>query len=201
MINILVLEEPTKAIHIRDSMDQTPLHAAASCSDDDEEEINERIACIDRLVELNADINATDIRQETPLHLACKTGSHLLVKHLVQLKADLLVTNIQGYNCLEVAIEEKNEKVVKYLLEHEHMFELMRNAQSQYTDYTPMRKLIRSMPDMALLVLEKCTLTVGVEKSHIHLKVYNYEFFEDHYLIDDWKKGKNCFCFQSIHHV
>jgi len=39
VINILVPEEPTNSIHIRDSMDQTPLHAAASCSDDDDSDL------------------------------------------------------------------------------------------------------------------------------------------------------------------
>ena len=189
-MKIFFNEEQGPSIHLRDFMDRTPLHDAASGSADEGDENNERIECVKLLVKLKADINAIDIRRETPLHLACKVGSRWLVKCLLELKADLLMTNIQGFNCLEVAIEENNGEVVKYLLEHDRVFELMRNAQSQETDYTPMRKLIRLMPDMALLILEKFTLTVGVEKSHIHMKVFSYEFFEDQYLVEDWKKGK-----------
>ncbi|CAF4891053.1 unnamed protein product [Rotaria sp. Silwood1] len=189
LIKFFATEAQNGRVHARDFIDRTPLHDAASWStDDDDDENKGRIEFIDILVKLKADINATDIRRDTPLHVACKTGSHILVKHLLKLKVDLLVTNIQGFNCLEVAIEEGNERVVKYLLEHECGFELMRNAQNEYPDNTPMRKLIRSMPDMAKLIIDECTLTVGAAKSHIHMEIYNYEFLEDWYFIDDWKK-------------
>ncbi|CAF3917983.1 unnamed protein product [Rotaria sordida] len=189
LIKFFATEAQNACVHARDFIDRTPLHDAASWSTNDDDENKGRIEFIDILVKLKADINATDIRRDTPLHVACKTGSHMLVKHLLKLKVDLLVTNIQGFNCLEVAIEEGNERVVKYLLEHERGFELMRNAQNEYPDNTPMRKLIRSMPDMAKLIIDECTLTVGAEKSHIHMEIYNYEFLEDWYFIDDWKNG------------
>lgn len=173
------------------------MHDVASWSTDDEQKDNRRIECIDILVNLKADINAIDIRRETPLHLACKTGSHRLVEHLIKKNADLLMTNIQDFNCLEVAIEAQNERVVKYLLEHDRAFELMRNAQNQDSDYTPMRKLIKLMPDMALLILNKCTLTIAGERSLARMQIYNYEFFEDQYFIEDWKSGKKCFFFNQ----
>ena len=114
---------------------------------------------------------------------------------------------------LEVAIEENNEETVKYLIEHDYIFELMRNAQlyesrlepcctcgnetchdrcclpcckcldtssfykcrlglDNRTADTPMRKLIISMPDMAIEILEKCTTTIGSGKSKIHRQFF-----------------------------
>ncbi len=56
-----------------------------------------------------------------------------------------------------------------------------------------MRKLIKLMPDMALIIIDKCTITVGAERSHLYKNIYNYEFFEDQYSIFDWIKGKNVY--------
>ena len=55
---------------------------------------------------------------------------------------------------------------------------------------TPMRKLIVSMPDMALKVLDKCVTTVGDEGRKLHEKHFNYEFLEDHFAIRRWCTGK-----------
>ena len=56
---------------------------------------------------------------------------------------------------------------------------------------TPMRKLIVSMPDMALQILEKCTKTIGDEKSNVYRKFYDYEFLEDQYVIHQWLQGNS----------
>ena len=48
---------------------------------------------------------------------------------------------------------------------------------------TPMRKLIRSMPDMALKVLDKCVKTVEDERTKLYAKTFNHEFLEDHFTI------------------
>ena len=55
---------------------------------------------------------------------------------------------------------------------------------------TPMRKPIIQMPDMAYEVLEKCTTTIGNEKSKVHQQFFDYEFLEDQYVIDRWAKDK-----------
>ena len=58
------------------------------------------------------------------------------------------------------------------------------------TPDTPMRKLIIKMPDMAYEILEKCTTTIGSEKSQVHQQFFDYEFLEDQYVIRKWAKGK-----------
>ncbi len=205
------------------------MHSAARCSINQDDN-KERAECIEMLVnDGNVNINALNIRRETPLHIASEYGSKILIKRLRKLGADLFATNVQGYNCLEVAIEEGNEEVVRYLIDNECGFDLMRNAQirekeskwslwslcqnkvsnhssssnHQHKDSnrslmsnrrrianTPMRKLIREMPKMALLMLNKCSMIVGTSGTSVHKNIFVYEFLEDQYNVDDWEEGK-----------
>ncbi|UJR16752.1 hypothetical protein I4U23_003652 [Adineta vaga] len=180
-----------------DMDNNSPLHYAVSWDNGNEESVKDRIECIDHLIHQNVDVDALNIRRDTPLHNASRYGSSKLVKSLLNHNADLLLTNRNGLNCLEVAIEEHNEEIVKYFIEHDRIFELMRNAQIQPRKFcfikghmagTPMRKLIEHMPDMALLILEKCTIDIGGERIPLHNKIYNYEFLDDQYFINTWIK-------------
>ncbi|CAF0779675.1 unnamed protein product [Adineta steineri] len=185
-----------------DINDCTPLHDAARSSIHQNDN-KERAECIESLVnEGEADINAINIRRETPLHIASEYGSKKLIKRLRKLGADLFATNVQGYNCLEVAIEQNNEEVVRYFIDDESGFDLMRNAQThekksswrsklfgiQCEVDTPMRKLIREMPKMALLMLNKCSIMVGDSGTNVHKIIFVYEFLEDQYTINDWEE-------------
>ncbi len=175
--------------------------ARSSIHQDDNKE---RAECIEILVNKGkANINALNIRRETPLHIACEYGSKKLIKRLRKLGVDLFATTVDGYNCLEVAIEQGNEEVVRYLIEDDSCFDLMRNAQTkekptsrcflvgrQCKVDTPMRKLIREMPKMALLMLNKCSMIVGTNGTNVHKNIFVYEFLEDQYTVKDWAEGK-----------
>lgn len=149
-------------------------------------------------------INALTIRRETPLHIACEYGSSKLVKQLIELDCDLFATNVDDYNCLEVAIEANNEEVVRYLIENNNCFDLMRNSQirekkraycsllaRQCEVDTPMRKLIRKMPSMALLVLDKCSMIVHTKGMTVDKSIFMYEFLEDQFIVNKWNRGKS----------
>ena len=215
-------------VYVRDIDDRTALHEASRWSNKNDEENKNRIDCIRHLLEEDgADVNALTIRRESPLMIACRYGTVDLVKYLMDNGADLLHTDLQGYNCLEVAIDEKNKSVVEHLLDNDHMFELMRNAQiyeegssqrtmdrnqedlpvrcclavskpaaglrmcgsSKCTADTPMRKLIKNMPEMALKVLDRCITTLGDDRSKLHRIIYDYELLEDQFIIPKWLKG------------
>lgn len=164
----------------------------------------QRLLCIESLVTRGtADIDALTIRRETPLHIACEYSSSKLVQQLINFDCDLFATNVDGYNCLEVAIEAKNEEVVRYLIESDACFDLMRNSQIQKRERgwrslltrqgkvdTPMRKLIRKMPQMALLVLDKCSMIVRTKGTALHKNIFIYEFLEDQFTVSQWKAGK-----------
>lgn len=52
-----------------------------------------------------------------------------------------------------------------------------------------MRKLIREMPKMALLLLNKCSMTIGEHGTMVHKRIFDYEFLEDQYTVQDWEEG------------
>ncbi|UJR12513.1 hypothetical protein I4U23_016688 [Adineta vaga] len=217
-------------VNARDINYHLPLHEAVHWSDLNEEENQNRIECINDLIEKQADVNALNIHRESALFIACRYGSAALIECLLKHGADLFQINIHNYNCLEVAIEEKNQECVKYFIEHESIFQLMRNAQvsnshskpccscgsqtirqcccvpcckcvdhcsyvfcrlcsDRHTVDTPIRKLILHMPDMAFEILEKCTTTIGNDKSTVYRKFYDYEFLEDQYIVHQWQQG------------
>ncbi|CAF1436980.1 unnamed protein product [Adineta ricciae] len=197
-----ILLEHDGDAHACDINDWTPLHDASRCSIHQDDN-KERTECIEILVNYGkANINALNIRRETPLHIACEYGSKKLIKRLRKFGADLFATNVQGYNCLEVAIVQQNEDVVKYLLDDENGFDLMRNAQihekpsswrslfgKRYKVDTPMRKLIRKMPKMALYMLNKCSMTVGQSGTSVFKMILVFELLEDQYTVKDWEEG------------
>ncbi|UJR19480.1 hypothetical protein I4U23_022610 [Adineta vaga] len=184
--------------HCCDINEWTPLHHAMQNEKNVDDE--ERLQCIESLVIRGmSNINALSIRRETPLHIACKFSSSKLVKQMIKFDCDLFIRNVDDYNCLEVAIEANNEEVVQYLIENDNCFDLMRNSQirekkrsccslrpGQYEVDTPMRKLIRKMPRMGLLMLNKCSMIVGTEGTAIHQNIFMYEFLEDQFTVNKW---------------
>jgi hypothetical protein len=87
----------------------------------------------------------------------------------------------------------QHEEIVKYLLSRPNWKELMRNAQQiEKTDAydTPMRKLIRYMPSVALwMIKEKLTQKVGGAGQKVSKEIYDYEFYEDMCMVKQWYAG------------
>jgi hypothetical protein len=122
--------------------------------------------------------------------LACENGCVEIVQFLLKAGASTTLRNAQVYNCLEIAIVSQKQNVVQELFTHSTWKEMMRNAQpiedTEAFD-TPMRKLIRYMPDMAVWLIDnKFTKVVGGEGQKVHKTIYDYEFYEDMYVVKDW---------------
>ncbi|CAF1285333.1 unnamed protein product [Adineta steineri] len=135
-------------------------------------------------------VNVIGDRHLTPLHLACEFGHLDVVKYLIEKNAITTLRNAQLLNCLEISIQKQHVEIVKYLLQRPNWREMMRNAQPiEATDAydTPMRKLIRYMPDVALwTVEEKLTRKVGGAGQKVSKEIYDYEFYEDMNAVKDW---------------
>ncbi|CAF3666142.1 unnamed protein product, partial [Rotaria sordida] len=85
----LLLEKKAN-VNADDINETTPLHEAAGRHDSDEENIQDRIKCIDRLIEENGEVNALNINHESPLHVACRYGSPFVVEALLKHGVDVL---------------------------------------------------------------------------------------------------------------
>ena len=139
------------------------------------------------------DVDIIADRRITPLHLACQYGHSKVVKYLLEHKATPTLRNAQLYNCLEIAIMNHRVGLVKdVLFEHPLWRSMMRNAQpiEENKAYdTPMRKLIRYMPQVALHVIDtKLTRTVGGSEQKVFQKIYDYEFYQDEFVVEQWYK-------------
>jgi hypothetical protein len=141
------------------------------------------------------EIDAIADRRLTPLHLACKNGHQEIIAYLIEHGASPTFRNAELHNALEIAIVNQNESVVKELLTLPNWRKLMCNAQlidnSEAYD-TPMRKLIRYLPNIAVWMIEnKLTRTLGGQGKHVFKKVYDYEFYMDVYRVKQWhRQGK-----------
>lgn len=74
------------------------------------------------LVQADADLNATDARGDTPLHIAIDTGKLDVARRLVELGADVTIANAEGnlpmHRLLARGEPSQNEEMLKLLLEH-----------------------------------------------------------------------------------
>ncbi|CAF1382057.1 unnamed protein product [Adineta ricciae] len=135
-------------------------------------------------------VDCLDKRRRTPLHLACENGHIKVVQLLLQANASTTLRNAHVYNCLEIAITHQRKDIVQELFKHSAWKEMMRNAQPiENTEAfdTPMRKLIRYMPDMAVwLINNKFTRIVGGPGEKVYKTIYDYEFYEDMFKVKHW---------------
>ncbi|XP_067655086.1 transient receptor potential cation channel subfamily A member 1 homolog [Haliotis asinina] len=150
----------------------------------------------------------------SPIHLACMKGHLKVVKLLLRKPADVMYKHTGkdcdtdvGLNCLDLAIKYGHKDVARYILNHNYWKEALRNnvtvkkgKRISKKIVTPMRRLIREMPDLAYDVLDKCITTKikkeagkdqDKEKDQDKGKgqgktrySYNFEFIDD--LYEDW---------------
>ena len=149
--------------------------------------------------EMKVDVNAIGDRRLTPLHMACENGHLKTIEILLDADASTTLRNAQVCNCLEIAIMSQHKKVVQLLLNHPTWREMMRNAQpipgTEAFD-TPMRKLIRYMPDITVWLIDnKLTTVVGGPGQKMHKTIYDYEFYEDIFTVKSWYTQGSLFVF------
>ncbi|XP_038064294.1 transient receptor potential cation channel subfamily A member 1-like isoform X2 [Patiria miniata] len=129
------------------------------------------------LIEHNADINAVDRQKNTPLHLACNAGHHPVAQLLLAAGADVTYCNTVGLYPLDLAIQRQHTGIAKAILTSRNW----ESALSNHSDdgVPPMKKLIKDMPDAALLVLDHCVKKSHSDPHHPDLEItYDYSYID-----------------------
>ncbi|KAG7458245.1 hypothetical protein MATL_G00236160 [Megalops atlanticus] len=87
---------------------QTPLHLAA---------ISGQLEVCSSLLDMGADINASDIHGQTPLHLAAENDHSEVVKLFLKHRPELAtLANVEGATCAHIAASKGSVAVIKELL-------------------------------------------------------------------------------------
>ncbi|CAF2737375.1 unnamed protein product [Rotaria sp. Silwood2] len=158
-------------MYVRDDHESTPLHCVAQCVG---------IKCYH---DIDASVCILDIFLK-------------YIENYEKNSCDFLTTvDGFGHNCLETATISRNRPFVEYLLNLNNISlfkSLLRNAQlldihHQHVD-TPLRKLVKCMPDLAYRILDIFITHIGDKHEAHHEIIYDFEFLEDHCYIQQWKQ-------------
>eukprot|EP00794_Sanderia_malayensis_P000302 gene302-929_t len=119
----------------------------------------------------------------TPLLYASQNGHGKMVELLLQ-TCDISLIDQSGRNCLDLAIDHDKKQSAMAILRHRDWRTAMRNKTIEDDIITtPMRKLIKKMPDVCILALNNCVSrneNVAPDHDDYHLKL-EYEFLDDVY--------------------
>lgn len=145
------------------------------------------------LLEADAPINPMDKTKTTPLHLGARYGHSGVVELLIKWKANIQQNDSNSDNCLDLAIDNNHPDVALTIINSDVWEDALRNETSELNTEmksTPMRKLIKKMPDVAETVFNKCMTDNKKSFEHPDYKVtFNWEFLDDVYSLGTWREA------------
>ncbi|XP_063677555.1 transient receptor potential cation channel subfamily A member 1-like isoform X7 [Bolinopsis microptera] len=143
---VIFLTEEAADVDAKNQFGWTPMDCAAACG------MTKTLAA---LLDAGGEVDPIDKAKTTPLHLAAKNGHVDTVEFLLDNEANIRLTDVDGNNALELATMHTKKEVAETIIEHKKWFASMDNRHPNGD--TPMKKLIRMMPDVAMQVFNKCT--------------------------------------------
>ena len=125
-------------------------------------------------------LNKPDFIGMSPIHLAAKFGPVNVFKHLLQKGADIAKKGPLNKTALDFAIEREQCGIIKSIINDSRWKSVFKipSLSSECKLDTPLRKLIRSFPDLAKLVLDKCYKLKGEDQMTVTM---DFDLLEDTY--------------------
>ncbi|XP_053397533.1 transient receptor potential cation channel subfamily A member 1 homolog isoform X2 [Mercenaria mercenaria] len=174
---------------VRNSALRTPLGCAAAQG---------HLKTVKILAESDASIDATDKLNMTPLLLAANNGHANVVDYLIEdMNADVTLRNNDGHNCLDLSVIEDHQDVATEIIKScSWKYALRNTVREKGMMNTPLRRLIRKMPEVAEMVFDKCIQVTKPEEgsqtklNHKHQVKFNFEFLDDLYSMHEWREKR-----------
>jgi len=169
----------------------TPLDCAAASGS---------LRCVKILLDNDSPVDPLDKKNTTPLHLAAQNGHAKIVSLWLENGADITITNLRNENALEIAVYHGKRSVVEAILDSEDWRSALRTT-SIIEDYrgnivpnTPIRRLIRTFPDLAEKVFDLCITITTINKSKYSRNIkrtmeLDFEFIDDAYNLTAASEG------------
>ncbi|ELU03480.1 hypothetical protein CAPTEDRAFT_192646 [Capitella teleta] len=142
----------------------------------------EETVCI--LLDANAQVDPKDRTKTTPLHLCSSRGHAGVVELLLKWHASVVQRDPNGRNCLDLAIDNGNKDVAMCIVGSVKWEDALRNQTLDLKGNrdTPMRKLIRKMPEVAEKVFNRCSQANSHNPDSKAFEItFYYEFLDDAY--------------------
>nr|XP_006812881.1 PREDICTED: transient receptor potential cation channel subfamily A member 1-like [Saccoglossus kowalevskii] len=130
------------------------------------------------LIKNHAEIDATDKNRNTSLHLSAANGNSGCTKILLEKgAANPTLLNDKFENCLDIATSNLQEDAAAVIVNHKRWQDVV--SQIGPDGHTSLNRLIERLPDVAMLVLDKCVRYSHSDRTNPNLRItYNYQHID-----------------------
>ncbi|XP_077979943.1 uncharacterized protein LOC144435234 [Glandiceps talaboti] len=129
------------------------------------------------LVKNHADIDAVDKNRNTPLHLSAAAGHYSITKYLLDKGANPTLINDKNQNCLDIASANLQEDTATAVVQNKRWQDVV--SQPGPDGFTSFYTLIQRLPDVALVVLDRCVKYSHSDRTNPALRItYNYQHID-----------------------
>eukprot|EP00057_Strongylocentrotus_purpuratus_P023314 XP_011677788.1 PREDICTED: transient receptor potential cation channel subfamily A member 1 [Strongylocentrotus purpuratus] len=139
--------------------------------------MNNHVETMSILIENNCDIHALDKNKNSALHLCIDAGHIGPANLLIRAGADQSASNNEGFTPLELAIDGDHGEIAAAIIKSKDWRIAMQSKDELMI--SPMKALIEKLPDVALLVMDRC-----VHKTYTDQHTTSYDVKYEYQYID-----------------